>query len=169
MSLIIRPFRDGDQDSLVENANNKAIFDNVKDTFPYPYTLPDANWWVSENSPKSPDEISKVMAIEVDGKAIGAIGIILGTDVQRINAEIGYWLGENYWGKGIATESLIWMTNYTFEKFPSIHRIWAGVFGYNKSSMRVLEKAGFTFEATHYQSVIKNDIIGDECIFVKLR
>lgn len=169
MTLIIRPFREGDQDSLVENANNKAIFDNVKDTFPHPYTLADADWWVNQNSQKNADEISKVMAIEVDGKAVGAIGVILGTDVQRINAEIGYWLGENHWGKGITTQSLVWMTDYVFKNFSHIHRIWAGVFGHNKSSMRVLEKAGFVLEATHYQSVIKNNIIGDEYVFVKLR
>lgn len=169
MALIIRPFREGDQDSLVENANNKLIFDNVKDTFPYPYTLADADWWVKHNSPKSLEEITKVMAIEIDGKAVGAIGIILGTDIQRINAEIGYWLGENHWKKGITTQALIWMTNYVFENFSQIHRIWAGVLGHNKSSMRVLEKAGFSFESIHYQSVIKNNIIGNEFIYVKLR
>ena len=100
---------------------------------------------------------------------IGAIGIILGSDIQRLTAEIGYWLGENYWGKGIATEALKQTVDYVFKTFPEIVRIWAAVFEYNKPSMRVLEKAGFEFEGIRKKGAVKNGLVIDEYVYVKFR
>jgi [ribosomal protein S5]-alanine N-acetyltransferase len=163
----LRPFRDGDEASLVENANNIKIFNNVKDTFPHPYTHADAVWWVNAN--KQSDKPTTCFAIDVDGDAIGAIGIIIGSDIQRVTTEIGYWLGENYWGKGITTEALKRMTDYAFKTFPELVRLWAGVFEYNKSSMQVLEKAGFELEGIRKKGAIKNGVVIDEYVYVKFR
>lgn len=161
----LRPYRDGDEASLAKNANNYQIWRNVRDIFPNPYTLQDAHQWIelckSETKPT-------VFAIDVDGEVIGGIGIVLQKDVFRKNAEIGYWLAESFWGKGIATEAVQEMTQYAFKHF-DIHRIYAGVFEYNPASMRVLEKAGFHFEAILHQSVFKEGKLWNEHIYVKFR
>lgn len=166
-NFILRHFKNGDQDSLVENANNIKIFKNVKDTFPYPYTYADADWWIEFC--KENDKPATSLAIDIDGKVIGGIGIIIGTDVQRVTAEIGYWLGEKHWGKEIAVEALKQMTDYVFQNFPDLMRLWAAVFEHNKPSMRVLEKAGYEFEGIHRKAAIKNGVVIDEYIYVKFQ
>jgi [ribosomal protein S5]-alanine N-acetyltransferase len=166
-AFTLRHFKNGDQESLVENANNIKIFNNVKDTFPYPYTYSDASWWIEFC--KETDKPATTFAIDVDGEVIGAVGIIIGTDAQRVTAEIGYWLGEKYCGKGIAFEALKQMTDYTFRSFPDLVRIWAAVFEYNKPSMRVLEKAGYEFEGIRKKAAIKNGVVIDEYVYVKFR
>ncbi|MFC0184604.1 Protein N-acetyltransferase, RimJ/RimL family [Pseudarcicella hirudinis] len=162
----LRPFRNGDEESLRFNANNQNVSRNLKDTFPFPYTPEDAEWWVKNVNGLHGN---LVFAIDINGEVAGGIGVILGNDVHRVSAEIGYWLGEKYWGHGIMSSALKEMTVHTFEKFQVINRIWAGVFGYNKASMRVLEKAGYTLEAIHKQSIIKNGRIEDEYIWTKHR
>jgi [ribosomal protein S5]-alanine N-acetyltransferase len=166
-NLTLRHFKNGDQESLVENANNIKIFNNVKDNFPHPYTYADANWWIEFN--QELDKPTYCFAIDIDGQAIGAIGIIIGSDIQRVTAEIGYWLGESYWGKGIAVEALKQMTDYAFQNFSEIVRLWAAVFEYNKPSMRVLEKAGYEFEGIRKKGAIKNGMVIDEYVFVRFR
>ena len=166
-NFTLRHFKNGDQDSLVENANNIKIFKNVKDTFPYPYTYADADWWIEFC--KETDKPATSLAIDIDGKVIGGIGIIIGTDVQRVTAEIGYWLGEKHWGKGIAVEALKQMTDYVFQNFPDLMRLWAAVFEHNKPSMRVLEKAGYEFEGIRRKAAIKNGVVIDEYVYVKFR
>lgn len=167
LAFTLRPFKDGDEASLVANANNIKVFNNVKDNFPHPYTHEDAVWWV--NASKQTDQAITCFAIDVNGEVIGAIGIILGSDIQRLTAEIGYWLGENYWSKGIATEALKQMVNYVFKTFPEIVRIWAAVFEHNKSSMKVLGKAGFEFEGIRKKGAVKNGLVIDEYVYVKFR
>lgn len=166
-TFTLRHFKDGDQESLVENANNIKIFNNVKDTFPHPYTYADASWWIEFC--REIDKPATTFAIDIDGTIAGAVGIIIGTDVQRVTAEIGYWLGENYWGKGIASEALKQMTDYVFQNFPDLVRLWAGVFEFNKPSMRVLEKAGYEFEGIRRKAAIKNGVVIDEYVYVKFR
>lgn len=163
----LRHFQDGDQDALVANANNIKIFNNVRDVFPNPYTYDDALWWIDAN--KQTDKLTTCFAIDVDGEVIGAVGVVLGGDVYRISAEIGYWLGENYWGKGIASEAVKQMTEYTFNNFPEIERIWAGIFDFNRASMRVLEKADYHFEGIQKKSAIKNGVVLDIHVYVKFR
>ena len=163
----LRHFKNGDHESLIENANNIKIFNNVKDTFPHPYTDADANWWIEFC--KGTDKPATTFAIDVDEEVVGAVGIIIGTDVQRVTAEIGYWLGENYWGKGIAVEALKQMTDYTFRSFPDLVRLWAAVFEYNKPSMRVLEKTGYELEGIRKKGAIKNGVVIDEYVYVKFR
>ena len=163
----LRHFRNGDQESLVENANNIKIFNNVKDTFPHPYTYIDATWWIGFN--QEIDKPATNFAIDRDGQVIGAIGIIIGVDIQRVTAEIGYWLGEKYWGNGIVVEALKQMTDYAFQTFPELVRLWAAVFEYNRASMRVLEKAGYQFEGIRKKGAIKNGVLIDEYVYVKFR
>ena len=166
-NFTLRYFKDGDQQSLVENGNNSKIFKNLKDTFPNPYTYADATWWIKFN--EQTNKPATCFAIDIDGQVVGAIGIIIGSDIRRVTAEIGYWLGENYWGKGITVEALKQMTAYTFQHFSEIVRLWAAVFEYNKSSMRVLEKAGYEFEGIRKKGAIKNGMVIDEYVYVKFR
>lgn len=156
----LRKWQRGDERSLAENANNPNIWNNVRDYFPSPYTLTDAYEWINFAQTERCN-----FAIEVEGKAVGGIGIIFQKDVARRNAEIGYWLGETHWGKGIVSAAIIEMVGYVFESFPEINRIYAGVFQYNTASMRVLEKAGFEQEAILKEAVTKNNQLWDEHIF----
>lgn len=92
----LRPFRDGDEASLVANGNNIKIFNNVRDNFPHPYTHDDAVWWIDAN--KQTDKPANCLAIDINGEVVGGIGIVLNSDIHRLTAEMGYWLGESYWG-----------------------------------------------------------------------
>ena len=161
----IRPWRTGDEDSLVRHANNPKIWRNLRDAFPHPYTLENAQWWIGVAG--SADPITS-FAIEVQGEAAGAIGLILKDDVFRRSAEIGYWLGEEFWGRGIVTEALQAMTDYAFATW-DLCRISAGVFEWNPGSARVLEKAGYEFEARSQKAVTKDGETIDELIYVILR
>lgn len=160
----LRPWQRGDEQSLAENANNPKIWNNVRDYFPSPYTLTDAYEWINFVQNEKCN-----FAIEVNGRAVGGIGVIFQKDVARRNAEIGYWLGEAYWGRGIATAAVAEMVTYVFEHYPDIHRIYAGVFQYNTASMRVLEKVGFREEAILKEAVTKNNQLWDEHIFALRR
>ena len=157
----IRDWRPGDEGSLVHHANNRKIWRNLRDAFPHPYTMTDAKKWVQ--SARTANPVTS-FAIVIDDNAAGGIGFILKDDVFRVSAEIGYWLGEEYWGQGITTEAVRAMTDYVFANF-EVHRIWAGVFEWNPGSMRVLEKAGYQLEGRMKQSVIKEGQIIDEMIY----
>ena len=163
MNFILRRWQSGDEQSLVENANNYKIWKNLKDVFPHPYTITDAYEWVEIASGSS-----ESFAIQVDGKAVGAIGILLKDDIYRKNAEIGYWLGEAYWGNEIISNAIPDIVNYTFANY-DVHRIYAGVFEYNIPSMRVLEKAGFEQEAILKKSLTKEGNLYDEYIYARYR
>jgi RimJ/RimL family protein N-acetyltransferase len=157
----------GDERDLVEQANNPRIFANVRDAFPHPYTFADAVAWIGhcQELPDPPN----VLAITLDDCVVGGIGVHPQADVYRLNAEIGYWLGEAYWGRGLATEAVRFMTDYAFEQFPHLHRLFAGVFGFNHASQRVLEKAGYTLEAIHREAVFKNGLLEDEYLYATFR
>ncbi|WP_394993822.1 GNAT family N-acetyltransferase [Emticicia sp.] len=159
----LRQWQSGDEDSLSENANNHKIWRNLKDVFPHPYTPNDAYEWVkiASNTPTN-------FAIEVKGKAVGGIGVLLKGDIYKRNAEIGYWLGEKYWGQGIISAAINEIVDYAFRNF-DIFRIYTGVFEYNLASMRVLEKAGFHQEAILKKSLVKENELFDEHIFVKFK
>jgi len=161
----LRRWQKGDEAALVKYANDYQIWRNVRDVFPHPYTLNDAHSWITMCES---EHLPTVFAIEVNNEAVGAVGITLQNDIFRKNAEIGYWLGMPFWGQGIMCEAVKEMSDYAFRQF-DIHRLYAGVFEYNKASMRVLEKAGFTLEAVLRQSVCKEDKIWDDYIYVKFR
>lgn len=157
----LRPWREGDEDSLVRHANNYKIWRNLRDRFPHPYTLADAEWWVGHAGSQSP---VTNFAIVVGGSAVGGIGLEMQADVNRRAAEMGYWLGEEYWGRGIVSEAATAVVDYGFQTF-DICRIFAGVFERNAASMRVLEKAGFRKEARLIKAVTKEGQTMDELIY----
>jgi RimJ/RimL family protein N-acetyltransferase len=160
----LRPWRVGDEASLVRHANNRRVWRNLS-RLPHPYTREDADAWIATASVRSP---AVDFAIVVDGEAVGGIGVELGRDVFIRSAEIGYWLGEAYWGRGIATEALRAMTEYAFATF-DLCRLQAGVFEWNPASMRVLEKAGYTLEARHRKNVTKDGETIDRLVYALVR
>jgi ribosomal-protein-alanine N-acetyltransferase len=162
----LRPWRRGDIDALAHFANNRSIWINLRDRFPHPYTRADAEGWIASCE----THVGKPMqfAIDLDTHAIGGVGIDLLGDVHRTTAEIGYWVAEPYWGRGFATAAVIETTLYTFAEFP-IERIQALVFEWNPASVRVLEKAGYLFEARLRRFIVKDGRIGDALLYVRLR
>jgi len=161
----LREWRQSDAESLVTQASNIKIWRNLHDAFPHPYTRADADAWIQKTSVDYP---YNVFAIVVDGKAVGGIGFHRGTDVHRLTATIGYWLGEAYWGRGIATEALRAMTKYALANF-DFARIEAHVFEWNPASARVLEKAGYTREARMRKRVTKEGKTADCFLYALLR
>lgn len=161
----LRPWRDGDEDSLTRHASNRNIWNNVRDFFPFPYTPRDAQSWVRSNkSYLQPNNL----AIEVEGQAVGNVGFTVKDDIYRFNAEIGYWLSETCWGRGIMTEVVPVMVDYMFKNF-QVNRIYACVLEGNIGSMRVLEQAGFRAEAVLRKATVKNNNYLDEHIYALLR
>lgn len=154
----MREWRLGDRRSLAENANNVRVWDNLRDYFPHPYTENDAEQFIRMVMARSAPPTD--LAIVVGGKAVGGIGIVPQNDVERISAEIGYWLGEGYWNKGIMTWAIRQMTGYVFGNFP-ITKLYAPVFEFNAASMRALEKAGFVREGVFRQAAVKNGRVID--------
>jgi ribosomal-protein-alanine N-acetyltransferase len=161
----VRPWRVGDEASLARYADNRNVSRNLKDRFPSPYSAADAEAWIGRVATQTP---VTAFAIVVDGAAVGGIGFELGTDVHRRSAEIGYWLGEPFWGRGIATEALRAVTEYAFATF-DICRLEAGVFDWNPASARVLEKAGYTLEGRARCAVVKNGRLGDRLLYALVR
>lgn len=164
-SYHLRRWQKGDERSLVRYANNYHIWRNVRDAFPHPYTSDDAFHWI--NMCES-EKIPTVFAIEVEGEAVGCVGIVLQKDIFCKNAEIGYWLGEPFWGKGIITEAVLEVTDYAFRTF-ALHRLYAGVMAHNPASMKVLEKTGYHLEAILKKSIYKENTFIDEHLYVRLR
>lgn len=160
----LRSFRYGDERSMQIYANNAAIWNNLLNSFPHPFTVNDAITWISMNK----NELNPVeLAITIDDQVVGGIGITQQADVYRFNAELGYWLGEPFWNKGIMTEAVQAMVNYAFDNFKLV-RIYARVFEFNVASMHVLEKAGFQKEAITKKAVYKNQTLYDEHLFALL-
>ncbi len=137
----MRPWREGDEAALTKHADNRKIWTNLRSNFPHPYTLDDADKWIRECI--SAEERALRLAIVVDGEPAGAIGIEFGRGKSEGSGEIGYWLGEELWGRGIASEAVRLVTEYAFETL-SLERIEAAVLESNQASIRVLEKAGFS-------------------------
>lgn len=158
----LRPFMVTDTGSLAKYANNKNISDNLRDKFPYPYTEGDAQWFI--NHVLSDNDPVRNFVIEINQEAAGAIGLIPGVDVYRLNAEIGYWLAEKYWGKGIITAVIKATVKYAFENI-GIRRLYAVPFSTNIGSVKALERSGFIKEATIRNGAIKNNKILDYYIY----
>ena len=161
---MIRSWCDADLETLQSYANNRKIWLNLRDVFPHPYTIEDARWWIEHTSQENPERSFAIASAE---EPIGGIGLIFGDDVHRWVAELGYWLGEPYWGRGIMTGAVSLMTEYAFKKLP-LNRIYAEPFANNLASIRVLEKAGFQREGTLRASVIKNGEILDQILYARL-
>jgi [ribosomal protein S5]-alanine N-acetyltransferase len=164
--IVLRPWNIKDARELALIANNKKIADNLRDVLPNPYSYKDAIDWLNlilpENFPP------RFFAITIHGRLAGSIALVTKSDIYRKNFEIGYFLSEEFWGKGIATRAIRAITDYAFRDF-DIVRIYAEVFSDNTGSRRALEKAGYILEATIRKNIIKNEIIKDSCIYSILR
>jgi len=157
----VRSWETSDVEPLARHANNRNIWLNLRDAFPYPYTKQHARDFIRTTRQRTPETL---FAIAVDGEAIGGIGFVLHPDVERVSAEIGYWLGKPYWGRGIMTPAVKSMTRYAIDNF-GLTRVFAVIGAHNTGSMRVLEKAGFVREGFLKQSSIKNGQIQDQYLY----
>ena len=162
---VLRPVRSGDEVTITRYAGNPKVWRNMPDAFPHPYSLADGERWVGSCEADDPP---LQFAIVVEREVVGVIGLIPGDDVYRRSMEIGYWLGEPYWNRGLATEALRGFTAHTFETF-DLDRLWAGVFAWNAASVRVLEKAGYEFEGRHRNAIFKDGEVTDELIYARIR
>ncbi|HET6972421.1 MAG TPA: GNAT family protein [Pyrinomonadaceae bacterium] len=164
-SCTVRNWEWRDRDAIVRYGNNRKVSINLRDRFPFPYTARDARNWLDMVVDAKP---VTNFAIDVAGEAVGGIGFTPQHDVDRRSAEIGYWLGEPFWGRGIATEALMAVTEYAFANF-DLCRLYAHVFAWNAASARVLEKAGYEFEGRLRKSVTKDGQTIDQLMFAKIR
>ena len=155
----IRKWMLSDVADLTAAISNKKVQDNLRDGIPYPYTEQDGVDFIS--AMLSADENDTfAFAITVDEKAIGSIGVYRQENIHRQTAELGYYIAEEYWGKGIMTEAIKQICQYVFQK-SDILRIYAEPFAYNEASCRVLEKAGFQYEGTLRNNAVKNGKVID--------
>lgn len=161
----LKPHRIEFAKEFTQMKNIPEILDNGYDKTPNPFTEINAMEFINKEIGKNPDER---FLIYWNNEVAGEIGITLKKDVFRLNAEIGYFISKKYWGKGLASEAVKKMTDYAFEHFDVV-RIVAGVFDFNKSSMKVLEKNGYYLESIRKNAVIKNGKIIDDYIWVKLK
>ena len=161
----IRPWTAGDADVLVKYGNNRNVSRNLTDAFPFPYTMASAQAFLGLVAAQDP---TTFFAIATAEEAIGGIGVMLRADVHRLTAEIGYWLAEPFWGRGIITEALTRFTDFAFERFRLV-RIYAEPYATNTASCRVLEKSGYQLEGRLRKSVIKDGQILYQLLYAGVR
>jgi ribosomal-protein-alanine N-acetyltransferase len=162
---LLRPWRESDAESLVRYANNRKVWRNMRDAFPNPYTMRDALEWLVTVRGVSP---ARFFAIDIGGEAIGSIGVFPCADVYKRSAEIGYFLGEPFWSRGIMTEAVEACTRHAFDALDVV-RLQAGIFEWNKASMRVLEKCGYVREGVLRKSVWKDGRLIDSMLYARLK
>jgi len=162
--VVVRPWKKSDAPQLALIANNKKIWDNLRDHIPYPYTLTDAEKWIAYCGTQQP---ILNFAVVYNSEIAGSIGCVHKNDVHRKNMEIGYFIGERFWNLGIATEAVRILVNHIIKEFDVI-RLHAEIFAHNKASMQVLRSNGFYLESIRRKSVIKNNVLLDEYVWVKL-
>jgi ribosomal-protein-alanine N-acetyltransferase len=158
---IVRDWSSADKADLVRHANNLKVWRNLTHVFPHPYTDADADRWLAFLA--SMEEPTH-WAVEVDGMAVGGIGISLGEGVFSKTGELGYWLGEQYWGRGIMSDAVGHVTPYVMARY-ELRRVQAAVYEWNPGSMRVLERCGFTLESVARANVYKDGQVIDEVIY----
>lgn len=164
--FILRPFKKGDEDSLIRNINNRKIVDRTI-LISYPYKREDALFWINHNLKldKAKKKTQINFAIDIGGDVVGGIGLNI---KKGYKASIGYWLGEKYWGQGIMTTAVKLITKYGFTKL-GLRRIYGCVFLFNKASARVLEKAGYKFEGKLRNNTKKGNKLIDDLMFAKVK
>jgi len=162
----VRAWQPSDASSLALHANDRRIWLNLRDRFPHPYRLADAEAFIAMATTMSPITF---FAIAIDGEAVGGIGYTLHEDVERISAEIGYWLGTAFWGRGIMTTALMEITRYAFDQHADLRRIYAVPYAWSNASLRVLQKAGYRLEGRMRQSAIKDGVVTDQLMYAILR
>jgi len=162
--IVLRRLQETDAPALSQLANNKKVWDNLRDQLPHPYSMVDARYFITLIR-QEPVPVS--FAITYNGVFCGVIGLVPQQDVYRKTAEIGYWLGEPFWNRGIATRAVKLITAYGFKELGFL-RIHTGIFEYNNGSMKVLEKNGYIKEGIFKKSIFKNEQIWDEHRYAKL-
>lgn len=167
MTCRIRKWELSDAKDLSIALSNRKIQDNLRDGLPYPYTEEDGAAFISDMLSADENE-TFAFAITVDGKVIGSIGVFRQRNIHRQTAELGYYIAEEHWGKGIMTEAVKQICEYVFGK-SDIIRIYAEPFAYNAASCRVLEKAGFQYEGTLRNNAVKNGKVIDMKMYSLLK
>jgi len=162
---VVRDWSRTDKTALVGIANNRNVWRNLTHKFPHPYTDADAEWWFGFLERMSEPTH---WAIEVDAQAVGGIGVMRGEGVFVKSAHFGYWLGEEYWGRGIMTHAVKLVAPYAMSRF-SLVRLESPVFAWNPASMRVLEKCGFVKEGVSRASVFKDGELVDQVLYSLVR
>lgn len=167
MNIKIRTWRIEDAESIAKALNNKKVQDNLRDGLPFPYTISDAKDFITAMLTADKNN-TFAWAITVDDIAVGSIGVFRKDNVHRLTAEMGYYIAEEYWGKGIATEAVRLVCAYIFEN-TNIVRIFADPYDFNTGSCRVLEKAGFVYEGTLRKNALKNGQIIDMKLYAIIK
>ncbi len=165
---ILRKWKPSDLQNLIKHANNPRIASNMRDGFPYPYTIEKGKEWLEFNNNQYNQNSPQNFAITLDDTAIGGIGLMVGEDIERISAETGYWLGEEYWGRGIISSALRCILDYGFNTL-NLERIFAKPLENNMASRKVLEKNGFVLEGILRKSAIKSGNICNQALYAKIR
>ena len=166
MNSLLRPYRDGDQADLVRLANNLNVAMHLRDMFPQPYTWTDAENWVRRAARERP---VRNFAICCAGQFAGGIGLVAGSDIHRVSAEVGYWLGEPYWGRGLATAALSELTQNAFRSLSELNRLFAYVDEEHLASIRVLEKARFRREGHLLGAAMKRGQLRNQFLYALTR
>ena len=162
-NFTLRPLRPDDAQSLAIQGNNHHVWRNLRDRFPHPLTVSDTQQYIEATLKQS----ENVFAIEVEGEAAGVISLTMGEGERRHSAELGYWLGEPFWGRGIVSAAVEAVTSYAVKEL-GLSRIESYVFAWNPASARVLEKVGFTREGVLRNSVIKDGVLLDRWLYAYL-
>ena len=165
-SIVVREWQVLDAEPLALQANDRRVWLGLRDAFPHPYGADDARRFIGAAREKTPQTY---FAIEASGMVAGGIGYTEHSDVERIGAEVGYWLGPEFWGQGIATAALRLLTGHAFKVNSELRHLYAVPFSSNPASARVLVKAGYRYEGTLRQSVIKDGQVLDQWMHAILR
>jgi ribosomal-protein-alanine N-acetyltransferase len=161
----VRHWQRDDAASLAKHADNRSVWLGLRDLFPHPYTIEHANEYIRRVTSK---EVVSEFCIEIQGLAVGGIGLRMGQDVHRYTAELGYWLSKDFWGRGIASEAVPAVAQYCFEHF-QLRRIYAEPYANNPASVRVLQKAGFVLEGRLKNNVFKDGQILDSLLYAQTK
>lgn len=167
MTITIRDWTLADAGDLAETINNKKIMDNLRDGLPYPYTEADGRWFISSVL-EAPKDSLYAWAIDVDGRAVGSITVSRKDNIHSRTAELGYYLGEDWWGKGIVTAAVREVCDRLFVQ-TDLLRIFAEPFVYNEASCRVLEKSGFQLEGVMRKNAVKNGAVLDMKLYARVK
>jgi RimJ/RimL family protein N-acetyltransferase len=161
----VRTLRAADAESMAQHANDRRVWMQLRDRFPHPYAVADARNFIDLMSREDP---CTSFGIVVGERCVGGIALERQHDVHALTAELGYWLGFHYWGRGIASQGIVGVTNWAFETL-DLQRVFAEPYADNLASCRALEKAGFTLEGTLRRSVIKDGVLRDQRLYARVR
>ena len=165
--LLLRPWSARDEDALVRHADNRNVSRTLRDAFPHPYTREDAREWIESRAADAGPTLD--FAIELDGEAVGSVGLRRRADILRCSLEVGYWLAEPLWGRGLVTEAVAAVVDYAFATLPEIEVVQAHHIGSNRASGRVLEKCGFRLDGRLRRAAIKEGVVEDLLVYSRTR